>query len=323
MILNGFLISLIGVFLFLSCQSSTSAPSKVPEETALIEIKSVEEHFPDEKKLETIDSTIIPDILPEPEHNYAWPKQDHCVGSLARLITPPVNSQRTIVDSSSFASWLRHLPVQETGRAVHLFDGTLKGNQNAHEAVICIDVGRRDLQQCADAVMRLRAEYLYSSKNYTDIHFNFTSGDRVGFSDWARGRRPRIRGNQVTFTSVGAQSDFSYANFQKYLISIFSYAGTASLSKEMEAVSYTEMAIGDVFIQGGFPGHAVIVVDMVEDHRGKKYFLLAQSYMPAQEMHILKNPTQTELSPWYPLEEVDQLYTPEWTFSLADLKRFR
>ena len=40
----------------------------------------------------------------------------------------------------------------------------------------------------------------------------------------------------------------------------------------MESVVMQNMKIGDVFIQGGFPGHAVIVVDMVEDKKGQYYF---------------------------------------------------
>ena len=40
---------------------------------------------------------------------------------------------------------------------------------------------------------------------------------------------------------------------------IFMYAGTLSLSKEMQPISINNMQIGDVFIQGGSPGHAMII----------------------------------------------------------------
>ncbi|MDE6162595.1 MAG: DUF4846 domain-containing protein, partial [Bacteroides sp.] len=50
-----------------------------------------------------------------------------------------------------------------------------------------------------------------------------------------------------------------------------------------------------------------------------------QSYMPAQQIHILANPVSRSLSPWYELAETDteKLYTPEWIFSWKDLKRFK
>jgi Domain of unknown function (4846) len=79
--------------------------------------------------------------------------------------------------------------------------------------------------------------------------------------------------------------------------------------------------IGDVFIQGGFPGHAVTVVDLAKKvGSNKKIFLLAQSYMPAQDIHVLKS--DGKLNPWYELPGNNVLETPEWTFKLSDLKRF-
>ena len=102
---------------------------------------------------------------------------------------------------------------------------------------------------------------------------------------------------------------------------VFTYANTYSLSAEMNPVSDVRaIEIGDLFIQGGFPGHAVIVVDMAKNSAGHIVFLLAQSYMPAQDIHILKSPFS--ISPWYDINFGEQLETPEWTFKKTDLKRF-
>ncbi|MBN2610182.1 MAG: hypothetical protein JXB00_01355, partial [Bacteroidales bacterium] len=54
-----------------------------------------------------------------------------------------------------------------------------------------------------------------------------------------------------------------------------------------------------------------------------KVFLLAQSYMPAQDIQILKNPNDKSISPWYSLDFEGDLITPEWTFKKTDLKRFK
>jgi len=55
---------------------------------------------------------------------------------------------------------------------------------------------------------------------------------------------------------------------------------------------------------------------------GEKRFLLLQSYMPAQSMHILKNPNAADGSPWYVTPVSDQLVTPEWTFARTALRRW-
>ena len=84
-----------------------------------------------------------------------------------------------------------------------------------------------------------------------------------------------------------------------------------------------DMKIGDVFIQTGNPyGHAVIVVDMAENpDSGEKVYMLAQSYMPAQDIQILVNRKNSLYSPWYLLDE-NSIETPEWRFNKNDLKRF-
>src|SRR5687767_9762606 len=68
----------------------------------------------------------------------------------------------------SFAHWLRQVPLKKDTR-VFLYNGELKRNQTAQFAVLDVPVGAKDLQQCADAVMRLRAEYLYSRKQNAAI----------------------------------------------------------------------------------------------------------------------------------------------------------
>ena len=105
---------------------------------------------------------------------------------------------------------------------------------------------------------------------------------------------------------------------------MFNYAGSASLSKELKKVkSLNDLEIGDIFIQGGSPGNAVIILDSAKSKvTDEKIFLLAQSYMPAQDIQILKNPEDNELSPWYTNKNLDTLITPEWTFKKTDLKRF-
>ena len=81
--------------------------------------------------------------------------------------------------------------------------------------------------------------------------------------------------------------------------------------------------IGDVFVQSGNPyGHAVTVMDVCVNANGEKFFMLSQSYMPAQSIEILINPNSLIKSPWYPVSFEDELYTPEWTFGKEDLRRF-
>ncbi len=244
---------------------------------------------------------------------------------LADRVTPPSGYIRSSVDPGSFAAYLRSLPLLPAGSKVLLYNGQEKRNQAAAYAVVDMEIGNRDLQQCADAIIRLRAEHLWAQKRYADIAFHFTNGFLAAYRKWADGQRIKVEGNKSWWVASGS-ADYSYRTFRKYLDVVFMYAGTASLSKELQQVEYSSLSIGDVFIQGGSPGHAVIVVDVaVHPTTGKKVYLLAQSYMPAQQIHILTNPASRTLSPWYSLEDssTPKLYTPEWIFEKTQLKRFK
>lgn len=242
--------------------------------------------------------------------------------TLQHRILPPEGYERVEKDSLSFAAYLRQLPLHPHGSPVRLYNGSLKSYQQAHVAVVDLPIGTRDLHQCADAIMRLRAEYLWQQGQYDRIHFNFTNGFRVDYIPWMQGKRIRIEGNRSYWVNSTSPSN-TYEDFWRYLEIVFAYAGTLSLEKELLSVPKDELQIGDVFIQGGSPGHAVLVVDKaVHPVSGKVLFLLAQSYMPAQEIHILRNPSDADLSPWYSLEFETTLSTPEWQFQAEDLKRF-
>jgi hypothetical protein len=253
----------------------------------------------------------------------AWPwlPADAQRERLHERFAPPPGYERETLPAGSFGAWLRDLPLLPAGSRVLLFDGRPKWRQDVHAAVVDLDVGRRNLQQCADAVMRLRAEYLFAGERSAEIAFNATSGDRLPFARWARGERPiPDTGGRRLRWAPGGRADASHAALRRYLDVVFGYAGSWSLARELRAVPVAELQPGDVFIQGGFPGHAVIVLESARAPDGGRVFLLAQSYMPAQQVHVLRRPGGD--GAWYPLEPEASLATPEWTFPPASLRRF-
>lgn len=238
--------------------------------------------------------------------------------TLGERFAPPPGCRRLDPAAGSFGAWLRHLPLRPAGEAVRYFDGRIKPDQSGVAAVIDIDVGRSDLQQCADAIIRLRAEYLRSVQRDADLSFRFTSGDRYSYAAWRAGRRPVVSGRNVGWTSVGARAD-TRPGFRSWLDIVFTYAGTVSLQRELAAVrDPSQVEPGDVLIQPGTPGHAVLVVDVAVTGSGERRVLLAQSFMPAQDIHVLNNPAG---GVWYGLAG-QAIATPEWTFAPADLRRF-
>lgn len=235
-------------------------------------------------------------------------------GTLETRISVPHNYERETAQRGSLLSFLRNFYLKPDGASVLLYNGNKKSNQKAHMAVFALPIENYDLQQCADSVMRLYAEYFWHTDKKDKIEFHFTDGFLCKYSKWREGYRPVV-GNGATRWEKKADVDNSYENFVKYLKTVFSYAGTASMEAlETETIPLSSLDAGDVILKGGNPGHVVMVVDVCKRADGKKAFLLAQGYMPAQEFHIIKNPKHKN-DPWYYEEEMTfPLKTAEYTF---------
>lgn len=245
----------------------------------------------------------LPPLEPEGE----WKLYDdmHVIGD----INPREGFRRVKVPKGSFAEFLRNYPLKGDW-TVYDYKGEQLGTmaQFACEAVLDIDIGNKDLMQCADAVMYLRGDYLYTTKQYSKIHFNALSGKRMNYTDYVKG-------------------DYSRAKFRKYMDYVFSYANTASLEKELPQRKIEDVRIGDVFVTSGNPGHAMIVVDMAVDKDGNRALLFAQGMMPARSIHVVTNLEHGEDTPWYLIDKYLEWGTlfvfPNYVFSAqTDLKYF-
>lgn len=218
---------------------------------------------------------------------------------LVNTIPLPAGFERVWAAPGTFSAYLRNISLKDS-KTVYLYNGKPKQNQEAQYALLDISVGNRNLQQCADAVMRLRAEYFFAVKQFDKIIFYDNDKAKYQFT------APHTR-----------------TNFDKYLDRVFGMCGSASLSKQLKHVhDFKDIQSGDVLIRGGFPGHAVIVMDVAVNPKGEKIYLLAQSYMPAQDIHILKNYNNHGLSPWYPVNGNNIIQTPEYTFTKDELRRW-
>lgn len=239
----------------------------------------------------------------------------------------PNGYTRVKADKGSFAYFLRHEKLKKYGENALYYNGSEKPSRDVYDSVFDVDLENKNLLHCADACFKFRADYLYSKGEYSKIKFNFVSNGVADFEKYSKGYRVNPEDGRYYLSKPPSTSRETY---KKFMNLVYGYCGTLSLVKDTHFVNIDDMQIGDVFVRGGTPGtktvgHAIMVIDMGVDKDGNKIFMLAQSYMPAQQTQVLINKDNKEISPWYKVEDVKKsgkLYTPQWTFELNQLKRF-
>jgi len=135
---------------------------------------------------------------------YRWLAADTHVERLDDRIPPPRGAHRVTVADDSFGAWLRGLPLRPPGTPVRSYRGEQlhPGDDPRIAAVVELDVGSRDLQQCADSVMRLDAEWRYAAGRDNAIAYPIGHRQQLAWKRWATGQRPRIgERDQVSWAS--------------------------------------------------------------------------------------------------------------------------
>jgi hypothetical protein len=234
-----------------------------------------------------------------------YPAHEQLPARTVGQIPLPPGFTRAALQSGSYAEWLRNFPLRRDN-TVYLYNGQPVEDQRMHYAVLDISTDTTDLQQCADAIMRLRAEYYFSRGEYGKIEF-IEGHTKYNFGKY--------------LSNIEATSN-QHGIFMGFMENVFINCGTYTVDAMSSPVLLGTMQPGDMFVKAGSPGHAMVMVDVATNAVGKKIYLLAQSFMPAQDMHVVVNPINPILSPWYEITNDAEITTPGWVFGNKQLKRW-
>ncbi len=219
-------------------------------------------------------------------------------------IPVPYGYERIDGNDAAYSTFLRSLPLKGKGEKVMLYTGDTANYQFLSYAVVDLLI-LSNAEQCADACMRLRAEYLFRHGRYGEIRFNDVNGKTMKYT-----------------------GDSSRKEFEKYLRKVYNAANTFSLSRELQQRPLAEIQPGDVFVYaaadrtGNQYGHAIMVVDVARNPRtGKKILLLAEGNTPARNIHVMRNLGHPFRSPWFTLDEnADKLRLSVFRFNANELR---
>ena len=260
---------------------------------------------------------------------------------LVLLVSSLANAQRiTIADNvnipkgwerviqNDFHAWIIQQPLSDD--YVKTYDGkNVYGLNTIYKVKFDYDIGNEDLHHCADAAIYFNALHKFDNEQYHRITYHFTNGQEFGYLQYLAGYRPKVKQDgSVVIIYTHNQRKPSYKNFRMYLDIIWRYAGTWSVDEYDTYQLKTGWAMpGDIFVKGGFPGHAITVIDVIENiDTGQRKYMFSESYMPAQDQYIVVNTAEHGIRPqldlWFDIDPKEPLSTSRWTFQPKDLKRF-
>lgn len=217
-------------------------------------------------------------------------------------IPAPSGFTRVEAPKGSYAHYLRSLPLKERGAKVQLYTGGNARLQILSTAVIDQNI-MSNSEQCADATMRLRAEYLWSQHRYGEIAFRNVNGQRMQYTGGS-----------------------SRKAFEAYMRNVYGLCSTYSLYHETRPRAIKDVQPGDVLVyparHGYKYGHAVIIVDVARSDNGKVAVMCAEGNTPAREKHVVRNLNPLR-NPWFILDEDDEtIWISCFRFNKDELRHY-
>jgi hypothetical protein len=211
-------------------------------------------------------------------------------GTLETRIKPPPGYSRAPVAAASFGEWLRSLPMAPADTAVTRFDGSIShpANDEYVAGVIAIDIGNVDLQQSADVLIRLHAEWLWSLGKKDAISYPGGPKLLMPLARWEKGQRVIAQGANVFWAVQSKPVEADYGEFRRYLDAVFTWANSASLVRGTEIVPPEALQAGDFFLHTKPPGHVAIVLDIAEKPSGERLAILGQALSPTESVQVIR-----------------------------------
>lgn len=270
-------------------------------------------------------SAATPAALPD-RARYAWlgstgRESPPAVTTLAAAIPTPPGWERIPAPPGSFAAWLRELPLAAPGTPVKDWRGdeVYGGDDEYVKAVIAIDVGRSNLQQSADVVVRLHAEWQWSLGRRDQEYVSATK-DPLPYARYAEGKRTLAQGPHLYWVKQRDPNDVNdYDAFRDFLDAAFLWINSPALRMQSEPVAADALMPGDFFVRRDKSGHTVVVLDVVTRANGERLALLGQGIAPAMNPHVLRPGRGTA---WFSLRPPEPLLTPYTKeFAWEELRR--
>ena len=247
--------------------------------------------------------------------------------TVSTRVMPPDSFVRPPFPETSVQSYFQDLAILPQNTKVMKYDG-YKKSYECYSAVLKTDTDmEQNMMHGEHMIQYLRGQYLFEKGKFDLIDFSYDDNRTMSFEQYGAGARFVWQDSLFVIDTIDGE-DYSAEAFAIYMKEVFTNSSSKALTSDTKVISQENLSIGDVFVQPSknrTPGHAVLVIDMVVNpYTGERLILLGQGYSPTQDMHIIHNPYESDISPWYRVQE-DEMYfaTAQWIFRKKHIRRFR
>ena len=233
-------------------------------------------------------------------------------------IRPPAGFTRPAA-TNGWQQWVRSLAIKPEGSQVVDYAGRPIEPPSAPAYLLDVPLRGR-FCQCADVAIMLWADYNEQQGRDEQVSFNSVSGQPMKFADFLRGVRylctsdgSRLRAAH-NGTAVGPQYSREQA-FEDYLQQVFTFAGSASLHRDLSLVDPKQLMPGDIYVQPpssspGRMGHVTILLDLARNAQGDPMLLTAYGWVPAMSPYIPRPGSGQGQGEWFSEQGLHQHLEP-------------
>ena len=179
----------------------------------------------------------------------------------------PEDFERVAAAPGSFEEFLQNLALKPIASPIEQYNRQ-PTKDSLYWAMSIVDMDSIGFQNSHASIIRLRAEYLYRTKQFDKISFIIKNNIPFDFKRWLQGYRVEAKGKSINIKKLENETDMSYENFRAYLRDVFQYTDAKSFRKNLRLIKDddddNEFGIGTIIMSSRAPYDAVIVVDMIE-----------------------------------------------------------
>jgi hypothetical protein len=169
--------------------------------------------------------------------------------------------------------------------------------------------------------LRILGEYFFHIDRRDRLAFTPPKGNVVTYSAWLSGK-PALTAQGEVFFKEGDKREDKPDEFYQYISYIMQTTSYANLAANCEAISPQEVYPGDLFIahdEKDRQGTVCIILNMIENSRGDRQYIVATGCPEACDFHIPKLNADRQY-PWVTIGQIEALGKD---FSLAGFFRFK